>query len=155
MEFDLNKIEETPHLLDILLEIEDVIDSLDIYVFKNWLKGQIIEGPIIRRYWVSVSLRYPIDAMPDPRGGLRMLSHGIMVEYKKEPVPFLSDRATGKTENQEAWTVKLEVPRKLLNGMNDANVDYYDDEIDVDDIESAKDLGVDENTAFSNQEAPQ
>ena len=40
MEFDLNKIEETPHLLDILLEIEDVIDSLDIYVFKNWLKGQ-------------------------------------------------------------------------------------------------------------------
>jgi hypothetical protein len=155
MELDLNKIEETPHLLDILLEIEDVIDSLDVYVFKNWMKGEIIEGPIIKRYWVEVTIRYPLDQMPDPRAGLRLLAHGIMVSFEKGPIPNLVNRATGGSEAKEAWFVKIEVPRKLLNGMNDASVDFYDEEIDVDDIESAKDLGVDENTAFTQQEAPE
>jgi hypothetical protein len=34
-ELDLKSIEETPHLLDILLQVEDVLDSLDTYVFED------------------------------------------------------------------------------------------------------------------------
>lgn len=155
MELDLNKIEETPHLLDILLEIEDVLDSLDVYVFQNWMRGEVVEGPTIKRYWVSIALRYPLEHMPDPRGGLRLLSHGVMVEFKKEPIHMPAKRNDKDTSATEAWIVNLDVPRKLLNGMNDASVDFYDDEIDIDDIESAKDLGVDEDTASTTQEAPQ
>lgn len=141
MELDLKKIEETPHLLDLLLEVEDVLDSLDVYVFRNWMSGEVVEGPIIRRYWVSVTLMYPEEQMPDPRAGLRMLKHGILVKFRKEDMPNTVENTTEKV-----WLVELTVPRKLLSGMNDASTDFYDDEIDVEDIEAAKDLGVDDET---------
>ncbi len=150
MALDLQKIEETPHLLSLLLEIEDVLDSLDVYVFRNWMQGEIISGPTIRRYWVSITLVYPEDKMPDPRAGLRLLKHGVMVKYTKDTLETSPDN-----QSEPVWLVELEVPRKLLNGMNDAGIDFYDDEIDVDDIDDAKDLGVDEETAYDGSGADQ
>jgi hypothetical protein len=143
MAIDLKNIEETPHLLDIMLEIEDVLDSLDIYVFKNWFLGEVIDGPRIKRYWVELTLQYPKSLMPDPRAGLRLLKHGIMVSYEKGQLEALKDKPA-----EPVWLVKVEVPRKLLTGMSNATTDYYDDEIDVDDIESAKDMGVDGETGY-------
>jgi hypothetical protein len=140
MELDLKKIEETPHLQDMLIEIEDVLDSLDIYVFRNWIKGEIVKGPTIRRYWVDVILMYLDEEMPDPKGGLRLLKHGVMVKFRKDK------RIGAKGVEVDVWYVELEVPRKLINGMNDASTDYYDDEIDIDDVDSAIDLGVDDKT---------
>jgi hypothetical protein len=135
---DLKKIEETPHLQDLLLEVEDVLDSLDIYVFRNWMLGEVVKGPIIRRYWVSIILMYAYDQMPDPRAGLRLLKHGVLAEYRKEKVENTVDG-----EDKQVWLVELTVPRKLLKGMSDGSTDFYDDEIDVEDIENAKDMGVD------------
>lgn len=143
MDLDLKKIEETPHLLDILLEIEDVLDSMDIYVYRNWMLGEVVNGPSIRRYWVSITLKYYEEQMPDPRAGLRLLKHGVMVKFRKAQ----EEGEAGKG-NKNIWLVELEVPRKLINGINDAGTDFYDDEVDVDDIESAKDLGVDDESAY-------
>lgn len=128
--------------MDILLEVEDVLDSLDVYVFRNWMLGEVVEGPVIRRYWVNVTLMYLAKDMPDPRAGLRLLRHGILVKYKKQNVP-------NSVEGTEVpvWLVEISVPRKLINGMNgNAGTDFYDDEVDVDDIESAKDMGVDDDS---------
>lgn len=146
MDLDLTKIEDTPHLLDLLLEAEDVLDSLDVYVFRNWMQGEVVSGPTIRRYWVNITLRYKDTQMPDPRAGLRLLAHGIMVQYKKDTV----ETTEGE---QKVWLVELEFPRKLLNGINDAGTDFYDDEIDVEDIEDAVDLGVDEDSGYTDGEA--
>jgi len=145
--FDLSKIEETPHLLDLLLEMEDVIDSLDVYVFRNWLLGEVVSGPNIRRYWVNMKLMFPRDKMPDPRGGLRLLKHGVLVKYKKGSVPN-----TIEGTDVDVWFVDLDFPRKLLSGINDSGTDYYEDEIDIDDIESAKDQGVDAETQYTDTE---
>lgn len=137
---DIKKIEETPHLLDILLEIEDVLDSLDVYVFRNWMAGELVEGPIIRRYWVAAKFLFEGNNMPDPRAGLRLLAHGIAVKFTETEVEEMNGDLT------KVWFVDIEVPRKLINGMNDASTDFYDDEIDSDDIESAKDMGVDDES---------
>lgn len=131
---DIERINETPHLLDVLLEIEDVLDSMDLYVFKNWIRGEIIFGPHIKRYVVSISLKFHKGFMPDPLGGMRLQKHGIFVEFK--------------TNEAEDWIVDLKIPRKLLNGMNDASTDFYDDEIDVDDVEGAVDMGIDGETGY-------
>jgi hypothetical protein len=72
-ELDLKSIEETPHLLDILLQVEDVLDSLDTYVFKHWINGEVVQGPKIRKFWVTISLKYDYEDMPDPRAALRLL----------------------------------------------------------------------------------
>lgn len=143
MELDLKKIEETPHLLDVLLGIEDVLDSLDVYVFRNWLIGEVVGGPVIRRYWVQITLMYLKNQMPDPRAGLRLLKHGVLVKFREENMP---NSVEGKEE--PVWLVELNVPRKLIGGLNGSETDYYDDEIDVDDIESAKDMGVDEDSGI-------
>lgn len=146
MAIDLNNIEETPHLLDILLEMEDTLDSLDIYVFKNWINGEVVDGPRIKRYWVTVTLQYAHDQMPDPRAGLRLLKHGILVSFLKGELEAMANKPA-----EAVWLVKLEVPRKLLSGMNNTASDYYDDEVDQDDLEDAKDMGIDNTTGYTDE----
>jgi hypothetical protein len=146
MALDLNALEETPHVLDILLELEDVIDSLDIYVFKNWIHGEVVDGPRIKRYWVTIMLQYKHEQMPDPRAGLRLLKHGILVSFEKGELEALPNKPA-----EPVWIVKLEVPRKLLSGMNNTATDYYDDEVDQDDLESAKDMGIDNTTGYTDE----
>ena len=36
---NIRKISETNTLLDMLLEFEGVLDTFDIYAYKNWKKG--------------------------------------------------------------------------------------------------------------------
>lgn len=144
MPVNLNQLEETPHVLDILLEFEDVLDSLDIYVFKNWILGEVIDGPRIKRYWVTVTLQYDHKKMPDPRAGLRLLKHGILVSFEKGEL-----EAMPNTPAEPIWLVKLEVPRRLLSGVNNTASDFYDDEVDQDDLEGAKDMGIDNTTGYT------
>lgn len=144
MAIDISEINETPHILAILLEIEDVLDSLDLYVFKNWILGEVVEGPIIKRYWISITLQYEHKKMPDPRACLRLLKHGILVSYKKGEL----EGVHGKSP-EPLWLVNIEIPRRLLAGITAAASDVYDDEVDQDDLESAKDMGIDNTTGYS------
>lgn len=144
MPIDLTHIEETPHVLDILLEIESVLDSLDLYVFKNWILGEIVDGPRIKRHWVSITLKYQQNLMPDPRAGLRLLKHGIMVSFGKGTMEELPE-----APEEPVWLVKIEVPRRLISGLNNATTDFYDDEVDSELVDSAKDIGVDDETGIT------
>lgn len=144
---DLKSIEDTPHLLDVLLSIEDILDSLDIYVFKNWFSGEVVQGPRIRKFWVNVSIKYDYEDMPDPRAALRLLKHGIYVKYNKVPVEHL------KTDDEHfCWVLDIEIPRKLMGGMNNSGVDFYDQSIDADDVNSSVDQGVESDTAYQSND---
>ena len=70
--------------LGILKDFERVIAELDIYVFKNWEDGELLEGPIDSRHFVTCSFMWPLDKMPDPSGGKRLLDRGCKVSYQKE-----------------------------------------------------------------------
>jgi hypothetical protein len=140
---DLKTIEETPHLLEILLQCEDILDSLDIYVFKHWLNGEVVQGPKIRKFWVTLSLKYDYEDMPDPRAALRLLKHGVYVKYNKVKVEHLHT-----DDEHHCWILDMEFPRKLLNGMNNSGVDFYNQEVDADDVNQAEDEGVDTDTAY-------
>ena len=61
-------VSETNTLLDMLLEFEKTLDSLNLYAFKNWSKGEILEGPTLSRHYINVKLLYVHDDMPDPAG---------------------------------------------------------------------------------------
>lgn len=146
---DLEKLEDAPYLLDILVQMESVIDSLDCYCYAHWLDGEVVEGPIVRRYWASMSLLYPHDKMPDPRAALRLLKHGIKVEFdrmqRKE-----ADHAPGAKADKplSEWLVRLSFPRRLLDQNEEADLEMYDDEINPDDVEDAKDSGMDNESAL-------
>lgn len=160
MAIDFELLQDSPHLLDLLVQMEDVLDSMDVYVFKNWLKGEVAEGPVVRRYWLDMTLRYAYDEMPDPRGALRLLKHGVRVDFSKaqidgddepKPVTESEDEVDEDTSNM-VWLVRVSIPRRLVVQMNDAQHDFYDDEVDIDQVEDAKDDGLDDESSYHSDE---
>ena len=151
---DLEKLEDSTYLLDILIQCENVLDSLDCYVYRNWYDGVIVEGPIVRRHWVSFSLRYPHRKMPDPRAALRLLKHGVQVEFNsvKQQQPGKPGHKDGEPDKDTDWLVKITVPRRLLDQIEGADLETYDDEVNPDDVEAAKDIGLDDESQYQSDE---
>lgn len=150
MAIDFDKLQESPHLLDILVQMEDVLDSFDIYVFPNWIKGEIVEGPKVRRYWFDFCLRYPMDEMPDPKGATRLLKHGIRVNYEKVTLED-QDEEDEDEQTPTHWEVSISIPRRLLSDMNAAELDMYDDEVEVEDVSDAQDTGMNDKTGYTQE----
>ena len=151
---DLDKLEDSSHLLDILIQMEGVLDGLDCYVYRHWADGEVVEGPIVRRHWVTFSLLYPYRKMPDPRAALRLLKHGVQVEYNKikqaeAGPPGHPDQEPDKFTH---WLIKITVPRRLLDQMEGADLELYDDEVDPEDVTAAKDIGLDQESQYQADE---
>lgn len=137
--------------------MEDVLDTLDIYVFRNWLDGEVVEGPVLRRYWIDMTLLYPYNKMPDPKAALRLLKHGIRVDFQKgrldinddgmETTTNISD--DDKDQTGMVWLVKVSVPRRLIVDINAAQLDFYDDDVDVEDVQDAQDSGMTDESGYT------
>ena len=72
----ISNVKKNRNALDVLLEVEGIFDNLHLYAYENWIKGEVIRGPIISKYWVEVYLMYPAKQMPNPDGALRLMKHG-------------------------------------------------------------------------------
>ena len=74
--------------LTTLLDFERVLDELDIYAFRNWAIGELVQGPDIGKYTVGCIFMWPEKLMPDPRGGRRTgLSRrvGLLRHHRRPP----------------------------------------------------------------------
>ena len=63
--------------LDILLEFEEVLDNLNLYAYKNWEHGEVIAGPEVSKYWITVTLMWPRKLMPDPDVSFKKVAEEI------------------------------------------------------------------------------
>jgi hypothetical protein len=112
-------------LLDTLLEFERTLDNAEVFAYKNWILGELVEGPNVGRYWYKVKFMYPYDMMPDPDGGLRLTKLGAKVSFQKgvfkKPVKVhgpedwvdpQSKRA--KMAEHDIWLVTIELPIKYI-----------------------------------------
>ena len=70
--------------LDTLLDFERVLDEVDIYAFRNWYMGELVSGPKIGKYKVTVTFMWPERLMPDPRGARRLLPFDCEVSYQRK-----------------------------------------------------------------------
>jgi hypothetical protein len=138
MSTDLDSIKNTlvgiskgDSILDTLLEFERTLDNAEIFAYKNWILGELVEGPEISRYWYKTVWMYPYTMMPDPDAGLRLTKLGARVNFRKgtfkRPVKVKgpedwvdpqSKRA--KMVDSDVWLVTVELPIKYINrGMQD------------------------------------
>ena len=140
--------------LENLLDFERVLDKLDLYVYENWNKGELIEGPNHTRYFVECSFMWPYKLMPNPLGGKRLLDYDITVTYQKSklirPIRNLQgypkNRAnTGeqedseiKTQESRIWIVNIKIPRKLMTNIERGYAEFAGEKIDFEDIEEAE-----------------
>jgi len=159
------EISETNTLLDMLLEFEGVLDSLDLYAFKNWDKGEILEGPKVSRHFVEVTLMYPHKQMPDPDGAKRLLARDCLIEFNRDTlisprkVKSFADvevavREDGsqhfkaKTIQQPVWTIKISMPRRFVD-------EFKSEKIKTDNEEVVNTEEVDTQTQIDNQQMNQ
>jgi hypothetical protein len=114
--------------LSLLKDFERVIDELDVYVYENWLDGELVEGPKETRYYVQCTFMWPNDKMPEPKGGQRLLDYGCRVEFGqdyfakvrkiKTPDDIRPGTRKGKIDTQEVWLVRITMPKKLMADIN-------------------------------------
>jgi hypothetical protein len=148
----LDDVYSSENILDILVEFERVFDELDIYVYKNWLKGEIVEGPKIDRYWITVTLMYPYKMMPDPDGAKRLLDHGCKMWWGKDTL-----KQVGRIKGEESynvddkgeiqakivespvWLIKISMPRHFVDEKKVEKVQTGGTSIDLDDVTDAYD----------------
>ena len=143
------RLSDSDSLTDVLIQMEDFMDSLDLYVFKNWFEGEIVDGPEIRRYWVSMTLKYAYKQMPDPAGAERLIRHGVKVSYRKakEEAPVevkseddLEPNNKPKMTKQDVWLVEVQIPRRFIEELDDSDLEMH-----VDDYLSEQMMQISEN----------
>lgn len=143
----LTKLTNQPNLIDIMVDVEDYLDNCNLYVFDNWIKGVLVRGPVIRKYWVEITLKYERKLMPDPEGALRLTPHGTRVQFERaqelrpEPIRDPSDYEPGthkpRMKPHDIWLIHMCIPRRFVEAVNQDMLDQYDEE--TDDSETAAD----------------
>lgn len=144
----------TDSALSTLLDFERVIDELDLYAFENWKKGELVEGPIYEKYFVTCTFMWPHKFMPDPRGGERLLEYGCEVGYKRDmleypvkvktPNDFKAGTKVPKKGQAPIWLVKIIMPKTLMQEIHQGSLELESGNIDMEDIEQAYETGQDD-----------
>ena len=141
--------------LESLMDFERVLDELDTYVFKNWSKGELVDGPVYDKYFVTCTFMWPYKLMPDPRAGERLLDYKCEISYKKDTLFYPADIKTysdfkpgtkvPKTASKTVWLVTITMPKQLMHDIHQGSLDLEAETIDFEDIEQAYEVGLDDD----------
>jgi hypothetical protein len=140
-----------------ILDFERVLDEADLYAYQNWIKGELVDGPITGRYTVKCTFMWPYKLMPDPSGMKRLANIGCNIKMAKSKlkVPihvkssddFIPGSHFPKMVEKQVWFVQIEIPKDLMNEIKEGTIDLADQTIDLDDIDQAYEDDLDkENT---------
>ena len=155
----------TDSSLNSLLDFERVLDELDLYVFAHWKDGELVEGPVYEKYFVTCTFMWPYKLMPDPRGGERLLDYDCEVYYSKDylsypikvknPDDFQPGTKMPKMKKVPIWLVKIVMPKKLMQEIQQGNLELEGATLDLEDIEAAYEEGNDNTQMDQDQELDQ
>jgi len=130
-----------------LLDFERVLDELDLYAFKNWQLGELVQGPTITKYRVGCIFMWPEKLMPDPRGARRLLPFNCSVKFKKtsmkvpikisDPSDFKPGTKLARLAEQKIWLVEIVMPKNLMSDIRTGSIELEDEEIDLADLDDA------------------
>jgi len=153
--------------ISMLCDFERVLDNMDFYTFPNWRIGELVEGPIISRYWVKCVFMWPLDRMPDPAAAKRLIPYGAKITYKKEkvrvpieirsPADVRPGSHKGKLVDFPIWYVEMLLPKKLMSDIKQGSVDIAGEEVDLADLQASIEKGLSDKGAKEqdvNKEAP-
>jgi hypothetical protein len=125
---NIEQIYGSNNSLNLLKDFERVIDELDIYVYDNWIDGELVAGPKESRYFVECTFMWPNDKMPEPIGGQKLLDYGCKVQYAettlnkvrkiRKPEDIRPGTRKGKIDIEDIWLVKIIMPKKLMADIN-------------------------------------
>jgi len=125
---NIEQIYGSNNSLNLLKDFERVVDELDLYVYDNWMDGELAEGPKEDRYFVECTFMWPKEIMPEPAGGKRLLEYGCKVSYAesmlkevrkiKTPDDIRPGTKKGKIDYKPIWMVKIKMPKRLMKNID-------------------------------------
>lgn len=130
-----------------LLDFERVLDELDIYAFKNWQLGELVQGPVIKKYSVSCVFMFPTKFMPDPRAVRRLLPFDCKVEFKKtkikipvkivQPSDYRAGTHIARLITKPVWLVEITIPKMLMADIKTGSMELEGEEIDLQELDDS------------------
>jgi hypothetical protein len=137
-----------------LLDFERVLDELDLYAFKNWDRGELVQGPDIGKYRVGCIFMWPEKLMPDPRGARRLLPFDCEVNFKKttmkipmkidDPSDYRPGTKKAKIIEKKVWLVEIIMPKALMSDIRTGSIELEDQDIDLQDLDDAYEQDLDQ-----------
>ena len=141
--------------MNTLLDYERVLDEADVYAFRNWINGELVQGPDIGRYACTCTFMWPYKLMPDPRASLRLSAIGCSVKMMKSKIEvpvavesyedFQSGSRYPKMQENQVWFMQIEIPFDLMDDIKEGSVDLADDTIDLSEIDDAYDSDLEQS----------
>lgn len=120
---NIHDLYESNSSMSALKDFERVLDEMGLYVYKNWLDGELAYGPQIDRHWITVGFMWPKNSMPDPMAAKRLTDVGCHVKYQKShlvkprtiksPNDYRPGTKKGKLDRYPIWIVEIQMPKKL------------------------------------------
>jgi len=148
-------------MISTLLDFERVLDEADLYAYKNWLIGELVDGPNVGRYSVNCTFMWPKNLMPDPRGAKRLLAVGCNLTFAKSKIKvpievkdyedFVPGTKYPKMIEKPVWFVNIQIPLELMDEIKEGSIDIADQKIDLDEIEDAYNKDLDKEGATETQ----
>lgn len=145
----------TDSALNILLDFERVLDELDLYAFRHWKKGELVEGPTIEKYFVTCIFMWPYKLMPDPRGAERLAEYDCEIRFKRDhlenpkkvegPDDYEEGTHYPKMDQKPIWLVEIVMPKKLISEINQGSLELENDTVDLEDVDQAYETGADDD----------
>jgi hypothetical protein len=146
-----------------LLDFERVLDELDLYAFKNWAIGELVAGPDIGKYRVTCIFMWPERLMPDPRGARRLLPFDCEVRYKRtlmqvpmkieDPSDYRPGTRKARLVEKKIWLVEITMPKALMSDIRTGSVELEDQDIDLEDLDTAYEQDLDQESYQNDQQA--
>lgn len=140
-----------------LLDFERVLDEADLYAYKNWIIGELVQGPVVGRYNAKCVFMWPYKLMPDPRGALRLMNIGCKVTFGKTSIKvpveikdyedFVPGTRYPKMCKKSVWMVQIEIPFELMDDIKEGSIDLADATIDLSELEDAYNEDLDDNVS--------
>lgn len=147
--------------ISVLMDFERVLSEMDMYAFKNWIKGELIEGPVYSKYFVTCTFLWKHAEMPDPSGAERLLDYDCTVIYRKanleypirvnSPDDFEAGTKMPKLKNVPIWLVEISIPRSLMNDVEQGSMEVNGELVELDDIEDNIESGLNDDSYNSDE----
>lgn len=134
---NLNLIYNSTTKLKILEDFESVLNAYDIYVYDNWADGELLEGPINEKYWVTCYFMWPANKKPDMSVLKRLHSANIKTKtgYSyilkprdiKSPDDVREGTNKGKLDRHKICIVGIKIPLELIASVANSPTAYDKD----------------------------
>ncbi len=125
---NIKKIYASDAVIETVVNMEKVMDDVNIYAYKNWAIGELVDGPTVNKYDTTATFMWEQDTMPYPEAGKRILNIGGKVDYKKDVklVPrrvksysdFRPGTRKGKLDEVPVWLVRITIPNQIIEDFN-------------------------------------